>query len=356
VKLAAIQAAERLDLAPLADSVSERLEDDDPAVSAAAAVAILRWHPDAPEVATRSLQSDDPRARAIAVEGIARKVGDYARADLIPLFRDPDARVRRALVSAIWKFATADDVDKIKAIASGDDDGSVRAAALRALANKDFAGALELGRAALRDDFLGARLAGLALLDRRGGKPANDELTGVAAGDDLFLALRAAVALNRRGHQGRTLPIATRAATSDSWSVRAAAMNAIAQVATKDEALPLIRTALLDEHVSVRLAAARALVRFKEIEDARTALVAALQSESDSAKVQAAIDLVRIEDKRGRAALDELAQAASPDTRQQAVRALLQVGDATDGLVRAMADESPEVRIIAAEVALTLFD
>ncbi len=355
VKIAAIQAAERLDLAPLADSVSERLGDDDPAVAAAAAIAILRWHPDAPYVATQSLSSDDPRARAIAVEGIARKVGVHARLDLIPLFRDPDAKVRRALVRAVWKFATADDIDQVKTIASADENGSVRAAALRALAQKDFAGAVDLGRAALRDDFLGARLAGLHLIDKRGGDAANDDLTVVAAGDDLFLALRAAVALNRRGHEGRTVAIAKRAVKADSWSVRSAAMNAIAEVASKQQALPMIHAALKDEHVNVRLAAARALLRFKEKKAARAALIAALQSNSDAAKVQAAIDLVRMEDSHGRTTLDELAQAASPDTRKQAVRALLQVGDATDGLVRALADESPEVRIIAADVALTLF-
>ncbi len=263
--------------------------------------------------------------------------------------------MRRALVRAVWKFANADDVDRIKAIASMDENGSVRAAALRALARKDFAGAADLGRAALRDDFLGARLAGLHLIDRRGGDAANDELTVVAAGEDLFLALRATVALNRRGLGGRTVPIAKRAAQSDSWPVRAAAMNAIAEVASKQHALPIIRAALEDEHVNVRLVAARALLRFKETEAARAAPVAALESSSDAAKVQAAIDLVRMKDERGRAALDELARAASPDTRKQAVRALLHAGEVTDGLVRALADESPEVRIIAADVALTLF-
>ena len=133
-------------------------------------------------------------------------------------------------------------------------------------------------------------------------------------------------------------------------------MDAIAEVASKKQALTIVRAGLTDEHVSVRLAAARALLRFKETEAARAALVAALVADSDAAKVQAAIDLVRIGDERGRAILDELARAASPDTRKQAVRALLQGGDASDGLVRALADESPEVRIIAAEVALTLFD
>jgi HEAT repeat protein len=360
VRIAAIQTAERLDMESMADPVSERLGDDDPAVAAAAAVAILRWHPDAPYVATQSLSSDDPRARAIAVEGIARKAGGHARDDLAPLLTDRDDKVRRAAIGALWKFASPEDihtdVDTVVRLARADEVGSVRAAALRALSQKDFPGALELARASLRDDYLGARLAALQLLADRGGDPASDDLKVVAAGDDLFMALRATVLLAKRGFDGNTLAVARRALAAESWSVRAAAMNAIAQVAGKDDGLPVVRATIDDEAVHVRLSAARALIRFGAPDEALPVLAAALADDSDSARVQAAIDLIRLEDARGTTALDSLVRSPSPDTREQAVRAMIQLREPTDGLVAALADENAEVRIAAADVILTILE
>jgi HEAT repeat protein len=354
VKISAIQTAEQLDLSPLAEPVAEKMGDDNAAVAAAAAVALLRSHPDAPYVATEALSSDDPRARAIAVEGIARKIGQDARADLVPLLKDPDPQVRRATVRAVWKMATRDDIELISKLARRDDHGSVRAAALGVLANKDFPGVAAVARAAIRDSYLGARLAALRLLDRRGGKSAADDFIVLATGDDLFLALRAAVALAKRGDAERTLRIARRALASKQWTVRAAALNAIAEVADKKTALPLIRAAVADESVRVRLAAGRALVRFGDKAAAGPVFAEALGAPTDGVRIQAAVDLVRLEDARGREALAELARATSPATRVQAVRALHQIGAPSDALVNALADESAEVRIVAADVLLTL--
>jgi len=354
LKIAAIQTAERLDLSPLAEPVAEKMGDDDPAVVAAAAVALLRSHPDAPFVATDALASHSPRARAIAVEGIARKIGKHARADLIPLLKDSEARVRRATIAAVAAFATRDDIETIKVLARGDADGSVRAAALTALTNGDYPGMLEVARASLRDSYLGARLAALRLLDRRGGKAAMDDLIVLATSDDLLVALRAAVALAKRGDEARALPIAQRALASDQWPVRAAALNAIAKLAGKAAALPMVRKATADPAIRVRLAAARALIRLGHDDDARPVLVAALGSADEDDRIQAAIDLVRLEDARGLQALTELARATAPATRIQAVRALLQAVQPTDALVAALADESAEVRLVAADVALTL--
>jgi HEAT repeat protein len=133
-------------------------------------------------------------------------------------------------------------------------------------------------------------------------------------------------------------------------------MNAIAQVAGKDDGLPVVRATIDDEAVHVRLSAARALIRFGAPDEALPVLAAALADDSDSARVQAAIDLIRLEDARGTTALDSLVRSPSPDTREQAVRAMIQLREPTDGLVAALADENAEVRIAAADVILTILE
>ncbi len=354
VKIAAIQTAERLDLAPLAEPVAERMGDDDPAVVAAAAVAVLRSHPDAPFVARDLLDSDSARARAIVVEGIGRKAGKHARADLAAMLGDPSPEVRRAAVNVVWKFATAKDVRKLLQIATTDDTGNVRAAALRVLARKNFKGAVDAAHHALTDDYLGARLAAVALLDRRGGKGADDDLLVLSRSDDLFVALRAAVALSKRGHPSLPVEVARRALASDQWTVRAAGLNALAQAGAKTEALPVVRPATSDASVHVRLAAARALLRFGAKDAAVALFVASLNADDDSARVQAAVDLAVLKDPRGVAAIEQLATAPSPHTRLAAVRAHIQLGRPTAGLVGAIADENADVRMAAADVILSL--
>src|SRR5689334_17940742 len=96
LKITAIEAVEAAELQPLAEKVGERMTDDDDRVAATAAIAVLHGFPQAPQVAGDMLRSENAEARRIAVEGVGKKVGKLALADLEKAVADPDARVRRA--------------------------------------------------------------------------------------------------------------------------------------------------------------------------------------------------------------------------------------------------------------------
>ena len=90
LKIAAIQAVEDAEIFSLAEQVGERMEDDDDRVAAAAAIAVLRGFTQAPGLAAQMLRSEDPEARRIAVDGIGRKIGALASADLQRAAKDVD--------------------------------------------------------------------------------------------------------------------------------------------------------------------------------------------------------------------------------------------------------------------------
>jgi len=347
-----IRIIERLEIEALAKEVAEKILDDNDLVAAAASVALLRSNPAAPRVATDLLVSDDPEARAIVVEGIGRKIGERARADLLPALADPDARVRRAAVIAIGAMKSDADTARLQAIAAGDPEGTVRAAALHALAEGERKDVSQAAERALTDSYLGARLAAVSLL-ARGGKAAVPELERLASSDDLFVALRAAVALHKAGGPSRLAPV-ERALAAEPWGVRVAAIAALLELAdgrtARERLVPLLR----DERAEVRIAAARALLGFGPDEHAAGVLVAELGSDNESVRLSAAIELARLRDARGVQALAQLIRSAEPSTRSAAVRAHLQAQRITPELVAALADVSGEVRLDAAETLLQL--
>ncbi|MBA3539116.1 MAG: HEAT repeat domain-containing protein, partial [Deltaproteobacteria bacterium] len=98
LKITAIQAVADFELHALADQVGERLGDDNDRVAATAASAVLRGFPQAPEVADQMMSSEDAEARRISVDGIGKKVGRLALADLEKAASDRDPRVRAAAI------------------------------------------------------------------------------------------------------------------------------------------------------------------------------------------------------------------------------------------------------------------
>src|SRR5262249_57976179 len=91
---AAVETAERHDAAELYDDVTALLGDEDDAVRAAAAGAVLRSHPDAARVLASALSSGSPEARALAVAALGRKIPDLARKEIRAALADPPDRAR----------------------------------------------------------------------------------------------------------------------------------------------------------------------------------------------------------------------------------------------------------------------
>lgn len=356
VRARAIQVIERGELEPLARDVAENLTHDSDLVAGAAAVALLRSHPNAPRVATQILQSDDAAARALVVEGIGRKIGAAARAELLPALSDPQPAVRRAAVQALGA-ADHDLAARLIHLARNDEDGPVRATALRALAREQRVAemARETARRALRDDaYPGARLAAIDVLAR---VDDDEPLRRVAVSDDVAVAVHAAVALGDAAVRNEAV---RRALAHAEPAMRQTGIDALQHLADRTIALKLAAGGLGDASWRVRLAAARALLYLGEQARAVEVLARALDAADGRERVDAAADLMSLGDPRGEQALAVLGRSTTPDIREAVVRAHARPrrgagGDPITGvLVAALADESPLVRILAAETLLAL--
>jgi HEAT repeat protein len=340
LKIAAIEAVEAAELEPLADQVAQRLRDDDDRVVAAAAVAVLHGAPDAPKAAGDMLHSEDAEARRIAVDGIGKKVGKLALADLEAAVGDPDPRVRRAALRWLGQLKDGGAVE-LATQRLRDTDEAVRAAAAIALARIGVAN-LELARRALADPALAVRLAGIELLTAA---HARSELAALAEDPDAMVAIEAAIAAGGGAPATRALD---RAASSPAWTVRAGAANLAVRAVGKEAAVVLARRLTADPELAVRLAAARVLAHAGDRPAAAAIFVAALAS-SDR-WLDAAIDLAMQGDARGIATLDAaIGDPERPAPGRAATAAAHGTAHCiTPGLVAALADDSGAVRVEAA--------
>jgi HEAT repeat protein len=344
LKVTAIEAVEAAELEPLAELVAQRMGDDDDRVVAAAAVAVLRGHPLAPDVAGDMLRSEDSEARRIAVEGIGKKVGKLAFADLENAATDPEAKVRRAAIR--WLGQLKDDgAVELLTRHLRDPDDAVRAASGVALARIGVGNLEELGKRAVADRALGVRLAGIELLVAARRPEALAALSALADDRDPIVAIEAAIARGGGEAAARALE---RAAASDEWTARAGAANLAVRAVGKPAAIALARRLAGDREGAVRLAAARVLAHAGDTLIATGVFVAAL-GEPDHA-LQAATDLAEQNDERGIKALDAAVQdpARGPLERAAAATAHRSARRITPGLVAALADDSGVVRVEAA--------
>ncbi len=353
IQTKAIQIVERHQVESLADEVRELLSSDSDLVAAAAAAALVTSHPAAPDLAIELLQSDDARARLLIVRSIGIKVGRIARSDIFPSLQDSDARVRRAAVAAIRSWKSKKDRQRLILIAQKDSDGQVRSGALRALVPIGGEGVVKLALSKLSDPYLGARLSAVALLDKHGSAEIEPQLRQILSGEDLSLALRAAVALYKRSPWNAS-SLLQRAYASDSASIRVAALNATVALTDKAKALTLGKIALNDSAASVQLAAARMLYGLGLQEPALATMRISLNDDSLAIRLQAAADLARYGDAAGVAALSRFASAGSAEDREASVLAHRGASQITDGLVAALSDVNISVRLAAADVLLSL--
>jgi HEAT repeat protein len=340
LKIAAIEAIEAAELEPLADQVAQRMRDDDDRVVAAAAVAVLHGAPDAPRAAGDMLHSEDAEARRIAVDGIGKKVGKLAVADLEAAAGDGDPRVRRAALRWLGRLKDAGAVE-IATRLLADPDDAVRAAAASALAQIGGGNLGELARRAAADRALAVRLAGIELLvaarDRTG-------LAALAEDADPLVATEAAIAGGGGAPAARAIE---RARTAGDWSVRAGAANLAVRALGKDAAVALARALAGDPAIAVRLAAARVLAHAGDRAAAAAIFAAALTTDH---RVAAAVELAAQDDPRGAEALDAAVrdQPHGADARAAAAAAHRAARRITPGLVAALADDSGAVRVEAA--------
>lgn len=347
LRLQTIRAIERLELEDFARDVVMRLGDDDDVVAAAAAVAVLRSHPQAGELARDMLRSEDPAARAIAVEGIGRKVGKRAADDLRAALTDGDPRVRAAAGFAVGRLGDAADTAALVTLA-GDASAEVRTTALRALAQGKRGAQDGLVERGLADEALGARLAAVELAHAGHGA---DGVRALLGHRDPMVAAAAA-----RLIKDPTLaaPAVDRALADDDVATRVGAVGLAQAALGKALALPRLRTAVADPAPAVRVAAARALAYADERAAAITVLAELAGGADVDASLDAAAELVHLGDERGRPVLARLAASDDPVIRHGVVSAHLAARVITPGLWLALADDVPANRIDAAAALIAL--
>ncbi len=349
LKIAAIDTIAQLELHDFTDAVAEKLGDNDDRVAAAAAVAVLKGMPGAPQVADEMSRSENPEARRIAIDGIGRKVGKLAAADLEKAATDRDPRVRR---TAIRWLGMIKDKDALEILAKRmkDPDESVRAASASALARIGIGNLGEFAKQALADRALSVRLAGVELLEAA---KRDAELVALTDDKEPLVALQAAIAV-KRTHPELARKVVDRALAAEEWTARAGTANMLTAALGKADARVTAQRLVADTHVGVRLAAARVLVHTGDKRGAQPVFAAAI-TDGDFG-VQAAADLASLDDAAGLAALSSYTLDASrtPEQRAAAVSAHRSAHRVTPGLVAALADASGVVRIEAAAALCAL--
>jgi HEAT repeat protein len=342
LQIRAIETAEELQWDDFADEIAQKMNSDDDRVAATAAIAVIHGYQQAPQVADQMLHSENAEARRIAVDGVGKKIGKLAAADLEKAGNDGDARVRAAALRWLGMLHDTDAV-ALCTLRLHDHDDTVRAAAASALARIGLGNIAELGRQALADRALAVRLAGIDLL-----VAAHDDGPLIAASDDrdprVALAAAMAVKPTRPELAAKALE---RAATDPDWTTRAAAANEAIAAVGKEAALDLARRLAQDKELGVRLAAAGVLAHAGERDQARVVLAAALDSD---VRIQAAAELAALGDARGSAVLSEAIRDLhrTPEQRAAVAAAHVTARRVTPGLVAALADPNGLVRVEAA--------
>ncbi len=347
LKVAAIEAVASAEIQSLADQVAERLGDDDDRVAAAAAVAVLRGYPQAPQVASEMLRSHDPEARRLAVEGVGKKVGALAVIDLQKLAgSDPDPRVRRAAIRWLGQIKAKEAGDVLERQLRHTDEG-VRAAAVLAIARIGQGDLNAIATRALADKALAVRLAGIELLLAN---KSTARLIQLADDPDPIVAAEAAIAARRPDLATKALD---RAVGAEGWTIRAGAAVMAARAAGKENGVAIAKKLLGDPEPKVRLAAARVLAHAGDRASAIEVFAAALTGDS---ALGAATDLAQLGDERGIKVLDAMVRDArsTPDQRAAAASAHRSARKVTPGLVAALADSNGVVRVEAATALVML--
>ncbi len=343
MKIAAIEAIERIEIHALTDQVAERMGDDDDRVAAAAAIAVLRGIPGAPQVAADLLHSEKAEARRIIIEGVARKFRELAIPDLEQAAKDRDVGVRRAAIRWLGELSDRDAVELL-ARHLKDPDEHVRAASARALARIGAGDLAGFAHQALADRSLAVRLAGIELL---AAAKADAELIALTDDADPMVAAQAAIEVKPSRPELAPKAIA-RAVAAESWTIRAGAANLLVQALGKEAARPFAQKLVADPDLGVRLAAARVLVQLGDDATARPVFAAALADPAHG--VQAAADLAALDDPAGVQALSAFVRdlTRTPEERATAVAAHRSAHRVTGGLVAALADPDGLVRVEAA--------
>ncbi|MBL4633649.1 MAG: HEAT repeat domain-containing protein [Kofleriaceae bacterium] len=355
LKLRALTIASRQKEVDYGQSVRPLLTDSHEMVASASALYLhnstLHADGSADKLAEQYLQSSSEHVRAFMLAGIARTRGSSSRALVLSGLSDKSARVRRVAVAAMGSWRQAEDWQRLVATAQSDSSPRVRSSALRALLHHKQ-GDEGLIASALKDSYVGARLAGIALLNKFGEDTSLQELRSLAMPGDFPTALSAAAALYQRNKADMS-ELLSAALQSPDWETRASALNAATRCAPRQYAIKMAILASADTNVQVSLTAARLLRRLGEDTRASATFQLVLRSETLADRLSAAVDLAIIGDANAMQLLSQLSMSGSTAQRIAAIDLQRSSRVVSEGLLASLSDPELEIRLAAADALLS---
>lgn len=338
----------------LGGSLEKKLDDPDPLVRAYVAGALFPHRFVGLLHLMELARHPDWRVRNQVALGLAQRPGGDRPFELLGrLASDRHPAVRAGALRAIGRSRREKGErfsEAVEMLVGGlsDPAGQVRAEAASQLARLGRKVGWAWIERSSKDPELAVRLAAV-----RGGKKRGmpvEEYRKLAEGKDIYVALRASVALFEKGEEEVACRVLSRAWRDPRWSVRAAALNAASSMKNSKSAVALIEKGLSADHPRVRLSAARGALNVGRLEGRA---VEVLRKEADGARqvaVAAAHVLARHGKKQGAKRLGELAKSGDIDTRIHALRALGDLRKERDAVLSAWSKGPWFVRLGAAAV------
>jgi len=353
-RLRALAITRKRELHGLRESVRALLASSNAMVAGAAALHLQNSDPRASEIAIAKLSSPDEHVRAFMLRGLVRNLGNKAQQHILLGLQDQSSRVRKVAVSALLLGPKSEALALLLQIAHSDTGPQVRARALIGLLK---VGAEEGKRMqetiarALGDRYIGARIAGVALLQKFGHNNSTQTLTSLSQSDDVPLALRAAVVLRKQsGADMKWVVLA--AMQSAEPEARAAALNTAAECTDKEGALEIARQGATDKIAELRLTAARLFLRLGQKEEAMQLFRDHLISDKLSDVLMAATELANEGDEEALHLLSRMSESGSTADRIATLDAQRSAGILSEGVLACLQDPELALRLAAADALL----
>lgn len=348
----AIRIVERHEIEAFAQEVMDKLPDPNDEVAASAAIAVLKSHPQAPQLASDLLNSPDPKVRAYVLRGIAKKIGSLARSDFIKATADESPLVRAAAIDGLAKFKNADDRHLILK-ATSDLDQHVRASALRALADKPNRREFEIAQAHVFDEYLGARLAALNVIDKVAQNESIPWLQALVQRPDADTRAAIAAAAILFQHTQKAYPSIVQAGLSaKAWSTRVATLTLLTKLIDTTQGLLWARKAMSDPVPQVQFAAAKSTKAFGDETTYLKFMIDSLESLHADTRLSAATELAQRGNPQAQAYLSSWSQNQNDSFAKRALSAHQMAHIVTPGLIKCLASPSTQVQLDAANVVL----
>ena len=348
----AIKTVERYEVESLANQVMLLVDHPSDVVSATAAVAVIKSHPPAPHVAKKLTRSSDPNARRIVAEGLGRKIGIIASADLIRLADDKAPKVQKAALNALAKTKSNEFRALYLRKLNSNDSGVVQSA-IKGLSSSPLPQDIEKIKLAYTHPHLGVRLEALRLLNKVWNKSRNAlEYLAKTNRKDKRIALEASKILyHKTGIKNPSLAIEL--LSSHEIPLRNLALRHASFHLPRQKWQSLLLNELKSNDPAQRWLAANLLTKSKDDSHINTVAQDILQNGPNALKIEIAGVLAQRGNNEALNFLSNELTKNDPKDFVQLLSASRQAGKPTIGLVELLRATSTKTRLDAAEVLLS---